>query len=73
MIAVIIIYIFIFVIEFLPLWKEKKRKEQFLFMLLYLPSLVLAVLIVRDVKIPSFDIVVWEFMEKIGIAYKYKK
>lgn len=70
MIIVAIIYIFIFMVDFFPLYKAKKKKELWIFILIFIPSLVLSSLIAMNIEVPSFDVVVWKFMEKIGIVYK---
>lgn len=71
MIFIILIFGFVFVIDFIPLIKKKKKKEIIFFSIFYIISFICLTLINFNIMIPSFINFLWQLLKKLGISYYF--
>lgn len=55
--------------DFVPIIKNKEKKELFALLVMFVPSLILIILIMFGVSIPSIPVLLWKWLKSIGIAY----
>jgi len=70
MTAIIMIYVTILIIEFIPLLKGRRWKEMAVFGMFYTSSLAAAILIHYRIEVPSVMAYLGELVKKLGLDYK---
>lgn len=69
MIYVIIVFVVMFLISIKPMFKQKRRYDFIVVMLLYLATLAVCLLVVGGVKLPSSSMALANLMKSIGLHY----
>lgn len=70
MIFIILILIIVFIIDIVPLFKEKKKKDFILCAMLFVISLTIITLMNAGVKVPSPMLALHKLFKSLGLAYK---
>ncbi len=69
MLLIIIGFIFVFLIDFLPLAQQKSKWGMAIFLIFFLVALSFPVLDAFGIEMPSTLVLFEEFLKSIGIAY----
>lgn len=70
MIFIVLGFLTILVIDFLPILKKRQKKDMIVFGVFFVIGFSLAILLALNIEVPSLMLTITKYLEKIGLVYK---